>query len=372
MRWLFWGAVGVIAYAYLGYVAWLYLRGFWRPWPVRRAPFFPFISIVMAVRNEEHLLHQKLSNLLQIDYPVELLEIVVASDGSGDRTEQILREHTSSGRVRVIANSVPRGKAACLNDAMQIARGELIVFTDARQLIEPNAIRLLAENFADQEVGCVSGQLMLGNVSDGESAKGLGLYWKIEKQIRTLESNSGSVVGATGALYAVRKSNIVAIPAGTILDDVYLPMHVVKQGKRSMFDSRARAWDDPDLGKGHEFARKVRTLTGNYQLLQLAPWLLSSRNPIRFEFISHKLTRLLVPFALIATLLSPLVLHGPVYSFALFLQLALYAFSLLSMLRVRGPLARAADGAFTFVMLNAAALVAFGNFVFSRKAAWSR
>jgi len=372
MRWLFWGSVGIIAYAYLGYVAWLYLRGIWRPWPVRRAPFSPFVSIVMVVRNEEAVLREKLSNLLQIDYPLELLEIIVVSDGSEDRTEQILQEHTSSGQVRIIANPVQRGKAACLNDAMEIAQGELVIFTDARQLIEPNALRLLAQNFADQDVGCVSGQLMLGDIRNGESATGPGLYWKIEKQIRTLESISGSVVGATGALYAARKANIVSIPAGTILDDVYLPMHVVKQGKRVLFDARANAWDNPDLGTEREFARKVRTLTGNYQLLQLAPWLLSSRNHIRFEFISHKLMRLLVPFALIATLVSSLVLKGSLYRVALFVQIALYAFSLLSMLRVRGPLARAADGAFTFVMLNAAALVAFGNFVFSRKAAWSR
>ena len=109
-------------------------------------------------------------------------------------------------------------------------------------------IRLLMENFADPEVGCVSGALMLGNPESGEAGKGMGLYWRIEKKIRELESESGSVVGATGALYAVRRELLAEVPEGTILDDVYIPMQVVRQGKRVVFEARARAWDSPDLG----------------------------------------------------------------------------------------------------------------------------
>jgi hypothetical protein len=229
------------------------------------------------------------------------------------------------------------------------------------------------ESFADPEVGCVSGALMLGYPDSGEAAKGMGMYWRIEKTIRELESESASVVGATGAIYAVRRELLASVPEGTVLDDVYIPMQVVRQGKRVVFEARARAWDAPDLGKDREFARKVRTLGGNYQLLQLAPWLLSAENPVRFEFISHKLLRLLVPFALATLLLASLVLPGPFYRSVLALQAAFYGLSLLAVLRLsRGPLASMADAALTFVTLNGAAAMAFVNFMTGRKPVWMR
>jgi len=121
---------------------------------------------------------------------------------------------------------------------------------------------------------------MLGDPELGETGKGMGLYWRIEKKTRELESECGSVVGATGALYAVRRELLVPLPEGTILDDVYIPMQVVRQQKRVVFEPRARAWDTPDLGDGLEFARKVRTLSGNYQLVQLAPWLVSGEKSV--------------------------------------------------------------------------------------------
>jgi cellulose synthase/poly-beta-1,6-N-acetylglucosamine synthase-like glycosyltransferase len=257
---------------------------------------------------------------------------------------------------------------------MELAQGEIVVFTDARQEIEPGAVRLIVENFADPDVGCVSGELMLGDSNSGESSQGLSLYWRIEKLVRGLEGASGSVVGATGALYAVRSELLTRVPPGTILDDIYLPMQVVRQGKRVILDARARAWDHPNLGTGREFSRKVRTLSGNYQLLQLAPWLLSSRNPIRFEFVSHKLLRLAVPFALAALLAASFVLTGPFYRVMLILQLMFYALSALALGKLvkGGVLARFGDAAGTFVLLNGAAVVALANFVAGRRAAWTR
>ena len=214
---------------------------------------------------------------------------------------------------------------------------------------------------------------MLGDPESGEAGKGMGLYWKIEKRIRELESESGSVVGATGALYAVRRKLLAAVPEGTILDDLYIPMQVVRQGKRVVFDPRARAWDSPDLGADLEFARKVRTLSGNYQLVQIAPWLVSGENPVRFEFVSHKLFRLAAPFALAAVLVASMVLSGPVYRSALALQVVFYGLSLLAGLRMSGgPLARMSDAALTFVVLNSAAAVAFVNFLSGRKTVWIR
>jgi cellulose synthase/poly-beta-1,6-N-acetylglucosamine synthase-like glycosyltransferase len=371
MKWVFWAAAFLIAYTYAGYAGWLWLRARFWPWPVLRAHQEPYVSVVMVVRNEERWLESKLKNLLDLDYPKERCQIVVVSDGSTDRTDAILREHADDPRVQVLMNQLSRGKACGLNDAISVAAGEAIVFTDVRQKIETGAIRLLMESFADPEVGCVSGALMLGDAESGEAARGMGVYWRIEKKIRELESESGSVVGATGALYAVRRELLTAVPEGTILDDVYIPMQVSRQGKRVVFEARARAWDSPDLGAEREFARKVRTLSGNYQLVQLAPWLLSLENPLRFEFVSHKLLRLAAPFALAGVLLASMVLSGPVYRVALALQVVFYGLSLLAGLRlIRGPVASMADAALTFVVLNGAAVVAFVNFLTGRKVVW--
>ena len=163
------------------------------------------------------------------------------------------------------------------------------------------------------------------------------------------------------------------LPPGTILDDVYIPMHVARNGARVVFDGRARVWDAPDHGAQPEFERKVRTLSGNYQLLQIAPWLLGGGNPVRFEFVSHKLMRLLAPFALAAALVSAVFLPAPLYRVALALQIGFYGLGILGMLPgKKGPLTRMTDAAYTFVMLNAAAVIAFGNFVTGRKELWIR
>jgi len=393
MKSVFWVAAALVGYSYLGYPVWLWLRSRWSPRPVRRgfvvSSAAPSVSAVMVVRNEEAVIARKLENLLTLDYPQEQLEVVVVSDGSSDRTPTILAGYQGENRtdvrieapttgartrVRTLIKPICQGKAAGLNDAIKLATGEVLLFTDARQQIEPGALRLLIENFADPDVGAASGELMLGDLISGETGKGMGLYWRIEKKIRELESASGSVAGATGAIYCARRSLLVApLPEGTILDDVLLPMQIVRQGSRVIFDSRARAWDSADLGEGREFSRKVRTLSGNYQLLQLAPWLLSSQNAIRFEFVSHKLSRLVVPFALLAVLIASIFLPQPVYRAALVAQLAFYTLSLAALAGIKiGPLSRIADPARTFVVLNSAAMVAFINFVTGRKAVWVR
>jgi poly-beta-1,6-N-acetyl-D-glucosamine synthase len=366
---IFWASIAVILYTYAGYAFWLWLRGRLWPLPVERGSIFPRISIIMVVRNEEKNLDRKLANVLAMDYPADLLELVVVSDGSKDGTERILSAAAvRDGRLSVIIVSQSQGKACGLNDAIARANGEITVFTDARQQIEPGALRILMENFSDKSVGCVSGELMIG---DAESGQETGLYWRIEKKLRKLESESGSVVGATGAFYAARRELLQPLPSVTILDDVLCPMNIARQGFRVILDERARAWDVPTLGEGREFARKVRTLTGNYQLVQLAPWLLTRTNPLRFEFVSHKLMRLVVPFALALTLLGAALINTPFYRLAFWLQVAFYGTSALTSFDLRlGPLRRVAEAASTLIVLNAAALVAFKNFVTGQKILW--
>ena len=383
MKPIFWGAAGVVFYAYLGYALWLWIWSHLSPKPVLRGTNEPTVSIVLVVRNEASTLPRKLRNLAALDYPRERMEFVVVSDGSSDRTAEILSEAAKDGRFHILISPEPKGKACRLNEALAAAKGEITVFMDARQQIERDALRRLVENFADPTVGCVSGELMLGDATSGEAEKDMGIYWRVEKKIRELESASGSVVGATGALYAARTSLLAPIPAETILDDVLLPLNVSRQGVRVIFDGRARAWDDPDLGAEREFRRKVRTLTGNYQLVQIAPWVLSGANPLRFRFVSHKLLRLAVPFALVALLGASAAVPQMLYRAAFVLQLAFYALSLFALSNQflsnrdlsshrRGPLTRVANAALTLIVLNSAAVVAFANFVTGRKEVWVR
>ena len=370
MKWVFAVCVAFTAYAYMGYPLWAYVRSRLGPRPVRRAAIVPRISIVVAVHNEASTLPRKLENLAGLDYPAELCEIIVVSDGSTDSTPEFLKNF--SGRcLRAVILPEHQGKAVALNRGVESATGEIIVFTDARQEIEPKALRNMISAFADPEVGCVSGELMLGDRrTQRAEGRGVGLYWQLEKCIRKWESDAGSVVGATGALYAARKDLLAPLPPGTILDDVLTPLQVCRRGGRVVFDASARAWDKvapPD----REFRRKVRTLTGNYQLLQLAPWVLSRSNPLRFEFVSHKLSRLVAPFALILLAVSSVLASGTIYKAVALLQVLFYSLALLAFADLPlGWVKRLGNVALTFLMLNLAAAVALLYFIGRKREMW--
>jgi poly-beta-1,6-N-acetyl-D-glucosamine synthase len=364
---LFWSGFALVSYAYFGYAVWLSLCVRLRRRPIEKGHFTPSVSIVIAARNEEANLPAKLENLRLLDYPQELLEIIIASDGSTDRTVSILREQTSPIVAVVLDES--NGKANALNEAVTRATGEVLVFLDARQIVEPDAVSELVSCFADPTVGAVSGELLL-EASEARSEDALGIYWKIEKTVRKLESASGSVVGVTGAIYAIRRELYTKIPAGTILDDVFVPMNVARMGKRVVFQPSAVARDRLFSQKGKEFSRKVRTLTGNYQLLRLAPWLLSPANPLLFRFISHKLLRLMVPLLLLLMLMASAMARGPFYRAIFWLQVLFYVSAVFGTLVPSVKQFKPVGIASTFVMLNAAAALAFYNFAAGRKKVW--
>lgn len=364
---LFWSCALLVFYAYAGYplCLWIYARG--HAIPVHSRKILPTVSIIIAARNEAERLPAKLRNLAESAYPRDRLEIIVASDGSTDQTQAILE--SAPGIVPVIL-PVALGKAAAINEAVQLATGEILVFLDARQSIETEAINELVACFADTTVGAASGELLLDNATGGSAA--LGVYWQIEKAIRKLESATGSVVGATGAIYAVRRDLYRPIPAGTILDDVYVPMQVVRQGKRVVFQASAVAHDRMFQDSGKEMARKVRTLTGNYQLVQRAPWLITPANPLLLRFISHKLMRLAVPMLLVLMLYSTAVGVGEFCRVAFFAQALFYGLAAAGALVPAARKLKPVSIANTFVMLNAAAAFAFFNFLTGRKAVWTR
>jgi biofilm PGA synthesis N-glycosyltransferase PgaC len=368
MKLLFWLSFAVVVYAYLGYAIWLWLCVRLHRRYILQRPITPGVSIIIAAHNEEANLPAKLENLRLLDYPRNRLQIIIASDGSTDQTANILREQES--HIFPIILNESYGKANALNVAVKSATGEILVFLDVRQFVEPDAVSKLVSCFADSAVGAVSGELLLESSSIAPSRDALGIYWKIEKAVRKLESASGSVVGVTGAIYAIRREFYVEIPRGTILDDVFVPMQVARMGKRVVFEPLAIAHDRLFSEKGKEFSRKVRTLTGNYQLLRLAPWLLSPTNPLLFRFISHKLLRLLVPLLLILMLAASAMSGGPFYRTVFWLQIVFYVLAAFGTLSPSTKKFKPIAIANTFVMLNAAAALAFYNFVAGRNRVW--
>jgi len=365
---LFWLCLILISYTYFGYAIYLWLYVCLRKRPTFQSPITPSVSIVIAARNEEARLPAKLENLRLLDYPPEHIQIIVASDGSTDRTASILREQAN--QITSVILNESRGKANALNEAVKLATGDILVFLDVRQTVDANAVSELAACFADPEAGAASGELLLETAPGMRSADALGIYWKIEKAVRKLESASGSVVGVTGAIYAIRRELYTEIPQGTLLDDVFVPMNVARMGKRVIFQPSAIARDQLFNEKGREFSRKVRTLTGNYQLLRLAPWLLSPANPLLFRFISHKLLRLLVPLLLILMLVVSAMSRGPFFKAVFWLQILFYVLAILGTLSPSTRRFKPVAIANTFVMLNAAAALAFYNFIVGRNRVW--
>lgn len=371
MKPLFWSCASLIIFAYVGYSICIYFRARYWPRPVRRANIFPVVSIVLAAHNEEKNLPDKLLNLGALDYPADRLEVIIVSDGSTDGTNKIVKAWQNSTNRAVILPE-HRGKANALNHGMAAACGEIICFTDARQIIARDGLKNLIANFADDSVGCASGELMLRDDPKTPSSEGVGMYWRLEKNIRNWEGIAGSTVGATGAFYAVRKDLLLPLPEETILDDIYIPLQVARKGSRVIFDPGAVVWDDFTPTPKQEFRRKVRTLTGTYQLLLLAPWVLTSANPLRLQLVCHRLLRLLVPFALAGALVSTLWIRQAFYELALFLQLFLYALAAFSTAGLQvGFLSRLSNISLAFIVLNTAAAVAFIYFITGRKAVWS-
>jgi poly-beta-1,6-N-acetyl-D-glucosamine synthase len=330
MEILFWVAVFVVAYVYVGYPAllavWARVGG--RP-PLKRGfdGIWPSISIVVAARNEGARLPARLANLLQIPYPGQR-EIVVVSDGSTDGTVAALAPFAD--RVKLLTVP-PGGKPLALNAGVREATGDILVFADARQRFDDRALVELIANFSDPRVGGASGELVLDceehDTSDSTVGEGVGLYWKYEKWLRRRESLVWSTLGATGAIYALRRGLWQPLPAETLLDDVLAPMRVVLAGQRIVFDDRALAFDAAATDAAAEARRKTRTLAGNYQILAQEPRLLVPiANPVWLQYVSHKVGRLLVPWALVAAFVSSVWLAAGSWFFALTLaaQLAFY------------------------------------------------
>lgn len=378
----YWLCIFLVSYTYVGYPAILWVLTRWRARPVHRLALSQFpsaqtaVSVVLTAHNEEETIGRRLTELLD-HFATQRLsgEVIVVSDGSTDRTVEIASAFGNRGGavpVRLIVFPSNVGKSVALSAGCAAAESEILVFADVRQSWAPDALVRLLENFADPMIGAVSGEL---RVESGLGVmQAVGFYWRYEKWIRQKESLLHSTVGLTGSICAVRRNLFRPIPAGTLLDDVYWPLNVVMQGYRVVFDNRACAYDRLPDRMGSEFRRKVRTLTGNFQLVTrlweaCLPW----RNPIWFSLFSHKLARLAVPWAMIVAFGCAVALGGELYGVLLAIQVAGLGIAFCGLVPAISARSRLVSIAGAFFVLNAAAWWAFWVWVTGRASrSWTK
>lgn len=364
MNWLetlFWTALAVAAYTYVGYGAIATLLAWICPRPHRHAPILPTVSLVVAAYNEEEVIEAKIRNCLALDYPRDRLEIVVVADGSSDRTADLVLGYAAEG-IRLEFLPERRGKIHAMNRVFPTLSGDVIVFSDANAMLNPEALRLMVRHFSDPTVACVAGEkrvlLRKGNVSAGE-----GLYWRYESYLKRLDSKLSSVMGAAGELFAIRARLFEPVPEDTLLDDFVLSMRLVNAGYRVVYEPAAYAVEEASATVREEFKRKVRIVAGGWQaVLRLWPLLLPTRPLVWFQYVSHRVLRwVLVPHLLVAAFVANVVLAlqgEALYQSLLGVHAAFYLAALMGfLLQDRGQRASFYYVPFYFTFLNYAALV---------------
>lgn len=367
--WAFWLSLAALAAAYAGYPLFLILID---PLRLRRRPAIgnephePSVTLLIPARNEAAHIQNKIANALSLDYPSDKLEILAIDDASEDDTAALAGEAAAGdARVRVVRREKSCGKAGALNEGVARARGEIVVFSDADSAIGPQSLRYLVQPFVNPIVGCVAGRYFPGGAT-GRNADGLGLYWHYENYIRRKESQVGGMLGASGALFAIRRSLYEPLGPGLINDDFVIPMRITAAGYRALYEPRATAIEDESKNETLEFGRRVRIMAGNWQHLWLFRGMLLRPRLWRtaLQVLWHKGLRVLSPFFLIVAMVSNVALaamrpHPWPYAASLFAQAALY---LLAWAGGRGLGGKAGALAHYFVLINAAALA--GAWVF--------
>lgn len=313
------------------------------------------VSVVIAAHNEADNLPAKLASLAELSYPEASLECVFVSDGSTDRTVQLLQQACCIHKNwHVFHYDLAAGKPSALNLGVANATGEYIVFMDARQRVSLACIEALLARFSDSTIGAVSGELVLAD-DNGLEAANVGLYWRYEKWIRMNESALHSTTGATGALYAIRRADYQPLAIDALLDDFDIPISLLRHGKRTVFESDAKAFDQAENSADAEFRRKARTLAGNFQSFARHRWLFNpAQNPVWWQFLSHKVFRLLVPYAMMVALVASMLGEGWFLSLMLVGQLAFYALGIGGIAGIESRLTTVIK---VFLQLNAAAVV---------------
>jgi len=326
---------------------------------------------VISVYNERRVLEEKLQNIAAIDYPTEKIRFLFGSDGSSDGTNEVLR-NSGLSQVRLHAFLARRGKASVLNDLVAEADSEILVFSDANTMFRPDAIRNLVQHFSDPRVGAVSGELRLLPHPLAVGALGESSYWGFENFLKQMESDHQTILGATGGIYATRRSLFQPLPTNKgVMDDLLIPLNVVKQGYRVKYERRACALEIGEISIGDEFRRKVRNSALCFNTVsEFASLLHPHAGFVAFGLWSHKIIRWCVPFLLIGVFASCLALaftsnfyKGLFGGILVLVGIALVGF-IFDKLKIRsGPL----TFPYYFLAMNAALLVGFLKFLFHRQ-----
>ena len=328
---LFWGGIGLILYTYFGYPVFLYILSLFRTHATaKNGQFEPMVSLVITAYNEASVIREKLENSLRLDYPAGKLEIIVVSDCSTDQTDSIVREYESKG-IQLLRMPERHGKTIAQNAAVNACSNEIIVFSDANAMYQPDAIRKLIQNFADAEVGCVCGELTYINQLDSIAGQEENLYWKYEQCLKRMENQVGTILGANGSIYAIRKE--VYIPLGEdMISDFIEPLRIVTQGNKLVYEPEAISTEVTCQNFRDEFRRKKRiVLRSIYGLFKTRSLLNIFKFPmLAFQLVSHKVLRWATPLFLILIFLSNILLISkPFYGVFFVLHVLFYVIALL-------------------------------------------
>jgi len=326
---LFWLSIGGIIYVYFGYPLLLLLVSKIKRRSINQREIFPTVTVLIAAYNEEKVIRERIRNCLSCDYPMEKLEVVVGSDGSDDKTNEIVRQF-SEQNVKLDYSPERKGKLGVFNRAIPKARGEIVIFSDANSEFDQGAIRKLVRNFSNGDVGCVSGTKCIKVQDELTAGQGESLYWKYESFIKRKESNIHSAMGADGSIYAIRKK-LYSFPEEDIgySDDFIISMQTISQGYRLIYDPEAIVYEDASDSLRAEFKRKIRTLSGGiHGYVKLKHLLNPFRSPIWWQLTSHRILRFLVPYFMTTALISNIVLYlysnSKLYAFTLSTQCLFY------------------------------------------------
>lgn len=366
---------GLVLYVYAGYPLLIWSAS--RCFGTTRVPSgdreLPFVSVIIAAHDEESVIGERVRNLLALDYPADRLEVLIASDGSTDRTTEIVRGFDSR-TIRLLDFAQNRGKAAVLNDAVAAAQGEILVLSDANTMMEPKAVLRLAQWFSDPDVGVVCGRLVLVDQAGGANAD--GLYWKYETALKRCEARLGALLGANGAIYAIRKQLYPTLSHRIAVDDFVIPLLAsLESGSRIEYEANAVAYEDTAPELNAEFARRSRIGAGGFQSLSLLwPLLNPGRGWIALSFLSHKVFRWMCPFFLLGAFISSVVGDGLFLRIALGAQLALYLVAWSGYVWPKlGSMYRIAKLPTMFAAMNLALLVGFFTWMSGRQSGvWAR
>lgn len=363
---IFWISASFIVYTYAGYPLIIWLLAKTRNelhLDIHKQQEWPAVTIVIPVYNERGHAEKKINNINALDYPKNKLSIMFVSDGSTDDTNEFLAKIS---QVKCITYPERQGKPTALNVAVENVSSEVIVFTDVRQEVDVLAVKYLVARLMQPGIGAVSGELN-HKVSDTGIGKNVGLYWRYEKWIRKSESKIYATSGVTGALYAIRKKDYVPLRKETLLDDFEVPMQILATGKRVVLETNAKLYDISQEDIAGEKIRKIRTLTGNYQSFAWNLWLFSPwKNPIFFQFISHKVFRLIVPYAMVTAFYGSLMSSGSFYLWLVILQSIFYFLGLAGMYSTAIRNNKFISFIVVFMQLNSSAVIALKQFLFNK------